>query len=459
MSNSRLELKVGLFVIVLLGLAAVMVFRFSESGLGLGDTVPLRLKTSDAGTVVVNSPVLMSGVKIGYVDSIDLGKDGMVVFTVQLYAKHMENIDDNATFAVKSSGFLGDQYIGVFLPPLADRAKAPLAVTEVKTCEPPFDIMTVARDAQVTIGHAQGLIQDVSARVRDLNATIGILNSNVFNPTVMGDFRATITNFATASTNLVLFSREATNVAGRVQTLLSPSTIAEVNNSIARFNAMMGDFTNISHRVQAVLTPQTVSEVTNSIVRFNASMANLTNFTYGLSAAGPMIKTNLATLDEITREFKQTAAEVRLLVSTNRPGVTQALKNFEDFSKQLTETTGQLKATLAKNETNFTAVVGNIKAATTQLKEITGAGDRIVKDLEAGKGLAGGLLRDEMMRLQFEQLVTNLNHTTSNLNGFVTNVNLRAAELQPILEAIQRHGLFHKPKDPPLKFPRGTRPK
>lgn len=459
MSNSRLELKVGLFVVVLLGLAAVMVFKFSESGLGWGDTVALKLKTTDAGTVVNNSPVLMSGVKIGYVDAIDLEADGLVTITVQLNTRDAKHIDANSTFAIKSSGFLGDQYIGVFPPPMDDRAKAPLPTDVAQICEPPFDIMTVARDAQVTIGHAQGLIEDVSARVRDLNATIHTLNQNIFNPATMSDFRATITNFAAASTNLVLFTRDATNVAGRVQSLLSPATVAEVTNSIARFNAMMGDFTNVSHRVQAVLTPQTIAEVTNSIVRFNASMANFTNFTHELSSAAPMIRTNLANLDKITTEFRKTAGEVRLLVSTNRPAVTQALKNFEDFSKQLTETTEKLKETLSKNETNFTHVVGNIKLASEQLKGITSTGNQIVKDLESGKGLAGGLLRDEAMRLQFQQLVTNLNHTATNLDGFITNVNLRAAELQPILKAIRRHGLFHKPKDPPLKFPRGTRPK
>ena len=35
MSASRLELKVGMFVIVLLGIAAVMTLRFSETGLDI----------------------------------------------------------------------------------------------------------------------------------------------------------------------------------------------------------------------------------------------------------------------------------------------------------------------------------------------------------------------------------------------------------------------------------------
>ena len=38
MSGGRLEFKVGLFVIVLLGLAAVMSIKFSETGFGLRPT-------------------------------------------------------------------------------------------------------------------------------------------------------------------------------------------------------------------------------------------------------------------------------------------------------------------------------------------------------------------------------------------------------------------------------------
>ena len=123
MSKGRLELKVGLFVIVLLGLAAAMIFKFSESGLGLGDTVSVHLKTKDAGTVIKDSPVLMSGVKVGYVDDIQLDSDGSVTMMVELFSKYADKIDANATFEIKSSGFLGDQYIGVFPPLAKDRAK------------------------------------------------------------------------------------------------------------------------------------------------------------------------------------------------------------------------------------------------------------------------------------------------------------------------------------------------
>ena len=117
MSKGRIELKVGLFVIVTLGLAAVMILKFSETGLGFRDTIAVTLHAKNAGTVVRESPVLMSGVKVGYVEDINLEEsEGAVVvaLTVHLYAEHANLVlDQNSTFNIKSSGFLGDQYIGV----------------------------------------------------------------------------------------------------------------------------------------------------------------------------------------------------------------------------------------------------------------------------------------------------------------------------------------------------------
>ena len=115
MSGGRLEFKVGLFVIVLLGLAAVMSIKFSETGFGFRDTYSLTLRTSNAGTITRDSPVLMSGVKIGYVDSFDLTEDGSeVLINVELYPEYSKVVREGVTFRIKSTGFLGDQFIGVF---------------------------------------------------------------------------------------------------------------------------------------------------------------------------------------------------------------------------------------------------------------------------------------------------------------------------------------------------------
>ena len=128
MSATRLELKVGMFVIVLLGLAAVMTLKFSETGLrGLkfgNDDKPLKLSLSNAGTVIENAPVQLSGVKIGVVDKITLKPDGAgVIIHVNIFEEYSSQLDKNCTFEIRSTGLMGDEFIAAI--PFQERIDRP----------------------------------------------------------------------------------------------------------------------------------------------------------------------------------------------------------------------------------------------------------------------------------------------------------------------------------------------
>lgn len=405
MSKGRLEMKVGLFVIVLLGLAAVMIFKFSESGLGLGDTVSIHLKTKDAGTVIENSPVLMSGVKVGYVDDIQLDVDGSVTMTVELLSKYADKIDANATFEIKSSGFLGDQYIGVFPPTLQDRANRPLPADSVRPCEPPFDIMAVARDAQDTIGVAQELILTVSDRVKDLNATIANLNENLFNPETLSKVSDAITNFA-------IFSESATNWA---------------------------------HRVDTMLTPETTANITNSIAEFNAGMEEFNSFSKKLNAHGPDVTKVVKNFVATTDKLKTSVEELDKYISGKKPEVDQVFKSIVASSRSLKKITANIDAALDNNGTDLASVMAKVSQAATTLEDITQSAKTIVNNLEDGKGLAGSLLKDEQMRSQFQIILGDLNAT--------------AASMKIVAKNLEKHGLLHKPKKEPKDGPRSVKPK
>ena len=385
MSSGRLELKVGLFVIVLLGLAAVMSIKFSKTGFGLGDTYSIKLKTKDAGTVIKDSPVLMSGVKVGYVDEINLDLHGSVTLTVKLFSKYADSIDANATFKIKSSGFLGDQYIGVFPP--SKRTK-PLRDGAQKPCESPFDIMSVGRDAQE-------LILSVSDRVKDLNATIVKINEGLLSEKTLKDF----------TDSMGTISRKIKELEDLNATKLSK----DVTEGVADFRSTMKTFKDIS----------------SDLSDFNATEVTK-NVTEGIADLRSTIKT-----------FKD------LSESQN---VTNVVENILESSRQLRDFTADLNSTFANNRTNITKVIGDISVVTERLKSITENADKIAKQLESGKGLAGGLLKNEEMRVQFQSMISNLNTTAKGLTNIVNTINAR--------------GLFFKP--PPEKIvlpPRTTRPK
>ena len=400
MSGGRLELKVGLFVIVLLGLAAVMSLKFNETGFGLRKTYPLTLRTANAGAVIRNSAVIMSGVKIGYVDGIDLQGDGSEVYIgVELYPKYRDMVRHGAVFRIKSSGFLGDQYIGVL--PSANPGDS-IKSGEIYDCEGPLDMEQIGQRFDGLMVKMEGAVESISSFMKKMDK--GVLSEeSLTNLTVM------ITQF-----------RQATEKADRVVTTID--------------------------QLLATNGPA----VTEGIAGFSSSMNNFSTFTKELRSAlatnAPAVSQSVTNFAGFTKRLNASAGELEQLIATNTPTVQKAMDNIESFTLKLEKTTDDLQSTLANNRTNITFIVENMALATESIKAITGSTKTILEEIESGKGLAGGLIKNEDMRGQFQAMVTNMNSTAIYLSNLTSNLNKR--------------GIFYKPKPESLVVPpRSVRPK
>ena len=425
MSGGRLEFKVGLFVIVLLGLAAVMSIKFSETGFGLRGTYSLTLRTSNAGTIIRDSPVLMSGVKVGYVDSFDLTEDGSeVLINVELYPEYSKVVREGVTFRIKSTGFLGDQFIGVFP---GETMGAELAEGTEHPCESPFDVEQVGQKVS-------GLIDRVDGAVKKIDLLVGNVNTNLLSSNSVGNITAAISEFRVTSEKL-------NQISTKVDDLITTNGPA-LTAGVAELSAFVKELRG------AVQTNAPVLQA--SITNFNTSMANFSQFTEQLREAmatnAPAIHTSVTNFAAFTRRLHASAGELEVLIATNAPTVQSALSNIETFSVKLDKTTADLQSTLANNRTNITAVVENLATATESIKGITQSANRILMEIESGEGLAGGLLKNEDMRIQFQAVLTNLNGTAIHFSNLASNLNAR--------------GIFYKPKPERLvNPPRSVKPK
>ena len=66
---------------------------------------------------------------------------------------------------------------------------------------------------------------------------------------------------------------------------------------------------------------------------------------------------------------------------------------------------------VATNRATFQAALRQLEASATQV-------NALLSDLQAGKGLAGSLLKNDQLERQFHELVGNLTLVSSNLNKF-----------------------------------------
>ena len=110
-------------------------------------------------------------------------------------------------------------------------------------------------------------------------------------------------------------------------------------------------------------------------------------------------------------------------VQTNVAMMSQSITNFTLFTEKLNLVTIELQETVATNRIEFTAAIKNIERATDRA-------DKILADVEAGKGLAGGLLKNE-------EMATYTSLMLSNFMAFGSNVNHKGL-----------WGVLRKPKSP-----------
>jgi hypothetical protein len=103
------------------------------------------------------------------------------------------------------------------------------------------------------------------------------------------------------------------------------------------------------------------------------------------------------------------ADNVNGLLSSNSPAIGRSTSNLVVFSQQLDQFGEGLNGVLNTNREAVLVAVGNLQSSTETLKNL-------LNDVQAGKGLAGDLLKNEQIANEVSQIAHNLSITTSNLN-------------------------------------------
>jgi phospholipid/cholesterol/gamma-HCH transport system substrate-binding protein len=100
---------------------------------------------------------------------------------------------------------------------------------------------------------------------------------------------------------------------------------------------------------------------------------------------------------------------INTIIETNRAAIDASVSNMFRFSGQLNVVGDDLQAVVRTNSAQISSAVKNIESSTVVLKSL-------LDDVQAGQGLAGGLLKDEQLKNHVSMLASNLAVTSSNLN-------------------------------------------
>jgi phospholipid/cholesterol/gamma-HCH transport system substrate-binding protein len=145
-------------------------------------------------------------------------------------------------------------------------------------------------------------------------------------------------------------------------------------------------------------TAQRLNETVVDVRKYLLNQETLTNLAVSagnLRAASERAVTMIGRLDE--------------LVSTNSPALAGTGTNLNTFSQELIEFANNLNVLLATNAPTINHAIENVQSSTAILKSA-------MEDVQAGKGLAGALLKNDEIAANLTQISQNLSVTTSNLN-------------------------------------------
>ena len=195
--SSFLELRVGIFVLIGLAVIGSMVVVFGRIGTGIAAAYPLTVEFPNAGGLLVNSKVLLSGATVGVVTDAPKVLDRARGVSLQVKIFEPNRIPRNAKFYVAAAGLLGDRFVDVITEPEVVGGFFQSGETVHGSTKPGMEELT---------DQAGKLITDLRATVANLNGTITRINTDLLKPemfqnlqTSVANLNATTKNFQTAS--------------------------------------------------------------------------------------------------------------------------------------------------------------------------------------------------------------------------------------------------------------------
>ncbi|HEY5345150.1 MAG TPA: MlaD family protein [Verrucomicrobiae bacterium] len=324
MEKSRLETKVGLFVLFGLLLLAALLLQFSKGTNLWRGTYELHLHATNAGGIKPHAGVLLAGVPVGSVSQINLAPDRKSV-TIDLKIYNEFPIYHDARFVIEQSGFLGDQFVSVIpttnaLPYLANGADVP--------CQEPFNLQEVARSAA-------GFIQRIDGTAKKLDASVTDLRAQVLNA-------QTLANFGTSITNMKLFTEQALGAVQNINDIVNTNG-AQVGVAVSNAVAFSSGLIDLETSAKAVLATNSVNinQATKDIADATATFKQLAvDLQAGKGLAGAVLQNpELATnVQSIAANLSITSSNLNRLglwgiLWSHKPPTTNTINNFKASRK------------------------------------------------------------------------------------------------------------------------------
>ncbi|WP_166423377.1 outer membrane lipid asymmetry maintenance protein MlaD [Paraglaciecola sp. 20A4] len=113
MSSRKVEIMVGLFVVLTIAAGLLLALKVVNQGMSSNtDSYTLYAKFDNIGGLKARSAVKVGGVTVGRVDSISLDPDGYTPVVALKISQKYTKFPETSSVSILTSGLLGEQYVG-----------------------------------------------------------------------------------------------------------------------------------------------------------------------------------------------------------------------------------------------------------------------------------------------------------------------------------------------------------
>jgi phospholipid/cholesterol/gamma-HCH transport system substrate-binding protein len=151
-------------------------------------------------------------------------------------------------------------------------------------------------------------------------------------------------------------------------------------------------------------TTSGINQAISNLNRTILSDQSLSNLNGGFSNAEAMVAS-----------VRLAARDAQELINSNTPAVDEAVTNVLRLSEKLNLTADDLDRLVTTNGPVLGQTLRNLRDTSADFKQVAA-------DLQAGKGLAGGLLKDEAVKAEMAALISNANVMSAAFATFGSNL-------------------------------------
>ena len=410
MNSDRMELKLGLFMVVCLALAAALAIRFSNTNMGLDKGYTVVMETKSAGNLLRQANVLMSGVQIGYVERVELNSYGNgTLIHLLIYDQH--GVYKNDHFSVESVGLMGDQYVSV---DAASERGPKLKPDDHVKGKAPMNLEKIGEKAEGLVERVDRMVMKVDGMMGTFSNMVHRVDQDLLNTATLTNLAATIDNVHDVSEQVKIFSEGMVEVTGRMTNIAQTGVAAaeRIENTVINIESLVATNTpNISALFKGL------KETTDSM---NNAVSRLEKMVTETQPQLALVMNNAAKTSEAVRHA---AAGIDQTVATNKVIVGQTLTNVQQLASRLDKTAADIQKSVSLNRGNLREIVLNVKDVSENLKAATSNISKVAARFERGEGSVGRLFKDDQMQENIAQMVTNFSLTASRLSTLASNLN------------------------------------